>query len=370
MKQDKGKKISLYWKIVIVYTVVLLVLNLSAMSQKISDIYVEKIFGDVSGVYCRLTGLFSFSIGEILVGLCVIAIILALAAIIAMPVGKRLKKNMLLCRSYLKGFLIFIYTVILVMTLNCTIPYNCSKMQLTEAENTYDAEELIKLRNYVVQKCNELSLTVSRDEKGEIVYQDNVDENIKAALRALSDEFPRLGGYYPDAKPMLGSYFMYQAGMAGVYFPFSMEANYNSYIRENARASVIAHELSHLKGYMYEDEANFIAYLACTGSEDDAIKYSGYLSVLQYLEDDVFFNTDYEEYELIMLSELVYDDYGTYTNEVETELEEMEGVVSDETMSSVSDTFTESYLQYYGAEANYDEVTMLMLDYYTQNKME
>lgn len=38
------------------------------------------------------------------------------------------------------------------------------------------------------------------------------------------------------------------------------------------------HELSHLRGFMQEEEANFIAFLACIGSERTDFQYSGYLS--------------------------------------------------------------------------------------------
>ena len=40
----------------------------------------------------------------------------------------------------------------------------------------------------------------------------------------------------------------------------------------------ICHELSHLKGFMREDEANFIGYLACIRSDDPMFRYSGYLT--------------------------------------------------------------------------------------------
>ncbi len=45
------------------------------------------------------------------------------------------------------------------------------------------------------------------------------------------------------------------------------------------------HELAHLHGYIYEDEANFISYLACIESGDDFMAYAGYLSVLAYVDN-------------------------------------------------------------------------------------
>ena len=37
----------------------------------------------------------------------------------------------------------------------------------------------------------------------------------------------------------------------------------------------MAHELAHQYGFMREDEANFIAYLACKESDDALMRYSG-----------------------------------------------------------------------------------------------
>ena len=39
----------------------------------------------------------------------------------------------------------------------------------------------------------------------------------------------------------------------------------------------MAHELAHQCGFMREDEANFIAYLACRQSDDALMRYSGYV---------------------------------------------------------------------------------------------
>ena len=40
----------------------------------------------------------------------------------------------------------------------------------------------------------------------------------------------------------------------------------------------LCHELSHLRGFMQEEEANFIAFLACIGTGKQDFEYSGYLT--------------------------------------------------------------------------------------------
>lgn len=74
--------------------------------------------------------------------------------------------------------------------------------------------------------------------------------------------------------------------MMGYYFPFSMEANYNGTMYIVNKPSVICHEFAHLKGFMQEDEANLIGYLACINSDDAFFRYSGYMGVLNYVEKE------------------------------------------------------------------------------------
>ena len=67
------------------------------------------------------------------------------------------------------------------------------------------------------------------------------------------------------------------ANIGGMFFPFTMESNINV---DNPFFMVpwtMAHELAHQCGFMREDEANFIAYLACKESDDALMRYSGLL---------------------------------------------------------------------------------------------
>ena len=65
--------------------------------------------------------------------------------------------------------------------------------------------------------------------------------------------------------------------LAGIYSPFTVEANYNNAMVPYNIPHTLCHELSHLKGFMREDEANFIGFLACLESERREFRYSGYV---------------------------------------------------------------------------------------------
>ena len=364
--KKKKRRLSKYWLFVIISSAVIVSLNLLSRIASFSDWYDDNIFRYISQPYCRLTGLFPFSVGEILIPLAMLIVISAIVTLILLPFLRKKQGFKKFAGKLLKSTLALVLTVAFVMTLNCNILYSTSKMDINgNRGKKYKADDIEALRNYVVEQCNELSEKMERDENGYVIYNGDVSKDVKAALNNLSDEFPRLQGYYPNAKPVMGSYFMYQAGIIGVYFPFTMEANYNTYTSVTYTPEVIAHELSHLKGYIYEDEANFIAYLACINSDNDMLKYSGYLSVLNYTNNDYHDCVDEDRYrEQIAIDKKVSFDNYCYDAETRKFLKEKKSVIKDEVMENISDTITDTYLDYYEAEPNYSEVTLLMLQYY------
>ena len=54
------------------------------------------------------------------------------------------------------------------------------------------------------------------------------------------------------------------------------------------RDLAIQHELTHFRGFMREDEANFLSYLACMGSERADFRYSGSLMAFEYAFDALY----------------------------------------------------------------------------------
>ena len=58
----------------------------------------------------------------------------------------------------------------------------------------------------------------------------------------------------------------------------------------------LCHELSHLRGFMQEQEANFIAFLACTESDRIEFQYSGYLSGWVYCMNTLY-EASYESWQ-------------------------------------------------------------------------
>jgi hypothetical protein len=84
--------------------------------------------------------------------------------------------------------------------------------------------------------------------------------------------------------------------MTGVYSPFTIEANYNKDIPDYMIPYTICHELAHIRGFIREDEAGFIAYLACRKSPEAEFNYSGAMNALSYALSAYFREAAPEEY--------------------------------------------------------------------------
>ena len=72
-------------------------------------------------------------------------------------------------------------------------------------------------------------------------------------------------------------------GVLGSMGPFFAEAQLNRDLLPVQLPFTYAHEFSHLLGVSNEAEANYWAYRACTESDVQAMRYSGYMGLLPYV---------------------------------------------------------------------------------------
>lgn len=383
-------------KIYFIIVGMVVLLNIIAWSSEaFCDWYIRYVFPVWVNTYGRLTGLFPFSVGEWLI---VAGVFLVIAAVILMiasafrwiirrcrarHVDKQDKSSRAphvtrpsvtrgrgrfdkLCCGFYTFFAWVLLAVLVLMTLNCTILYHATPFsekyfaiekatddvnENTDTGNTaetkkgtYTLQDLTALRNMLVEKCNELSGQMQRTEEGEIIYEGNMRKKAISDVQALGETYDALQGFYPMPKPLYFSDFVSQQYMLGYYFPFSMEANYNKVAYVTNLPVTMCHELAHLKGYIQEDEANFIGFLACISSDDLLFQYSGYLSVLNYVNNDFY--------------EAVGEDYERYMAEVQIDRQVYEDAV-----------FVETSLKLNGVDDGmvaYSRVVDLLLQWYCQ----
>lgn len=114
--------------------------------------------------------------------------------------------------------------------------------------------------------------------------EDLVRRNIAENLDMLGMNFtgrPRTKLFPPPG-------FMRKMGILGIYFPFTGESYIDPTLHALEKPFTIAHEMAHSYGVTDEGEANFIAWVICTNSDDPLLRYSGQLRLLIYQVRDYY----------------------------------------------------------------------------------
>ncbi len=222
-------------------------------------------------------------------------------------------------------------------------------------------EELESLCYELATRAAALRTEVEEDETGVFT----LPEGYAAYFNQIPNAYVNLGmreavfsGTTYPAKGVLASLGMSYAGISGIYIPFTNEANVNIDQPALYLLSTAAHETAHFLGVAREDEANFVAYLACTSSEIPAIQYSGAMHALTncanqlYAADPDKYNGVRATYTEGMLRDLV--DYNKYWASFEGPVEE--------TVTRVNDNYLKFNAQEEGVKS-YGMMVDLLLAY-------
>ena len=348
------------------------VLNILAWTVSgFSDWYAEHIFPVWVNTYGRLTSLIPISVGEVLIIFGVIILLFTVLILLPILMIGCVNHRKTIRRIYLFTYGWILAFIVSTETLNCFILYHCSSFGdiYDIPSDEHSDGQLIALADVLIERTNELSYEVERDDGGHFVLTADLDKEAKESLRSLEDEYPRLGGYYVTPKKIKNSFFMSQQYLMGIYFPFTMEANYNQEMYEVNLPETVTHELVHTKGFMQEDEANFVAFLACARSDNKDFNYSGYLSTLKYVLGKVGeYCGDAKEDELYeKVNENVWLDIKGNRKYWDDVQESDEGLFDSKEVAEISDKAMETSLKLNGVEdgkKSYGRMVDLLLNYY------
>jgi len=143
--------------------------------------------------------------------------------------------------------------------------------------------------------------------------------------------------------------------ISGMYMPLTGESNVNVNYPDFIVAFSTAHEIAHQLGYASEDEANFLAFLACINSKDDYLVYSASLNAIEYLYDDL----GRDAY-------LIMDNLDTYSRGEFRAYSTFFSKYRSSKASVVASEINDSYLKSLGVSdgvMNYSKVSELMIAY-------
>ena len=330
-----------------------------------ANIYAEHLNAFWVNTLGRLSSLFGFSVVEFLIYLLIILAVVLVVRVIRGNIirygnGKIYGKDELLLALLLASVIFFLFEC------NQDMYFYRTTFSKTYGigQGSYTTDELETVCRMLAENVNALSTEVTRNEDGLMQCDADIGNRTRLAMTALGEKYPYLGGWFPKAKPVTVSELLSYSNMTGIYSAYTIEANYNTDMTPYNIPYTMCHELSHLKGVMQENQANFCAYLACTNAEDPDILYSGYLMAWVYCGNELY-RRDFDRWKEIS---------GTLDHSCNIDLNDNnafwakhEGKVSEAT-----ENFNDSWLKAHGqtdGTLSYDKVVDLIISYESMKAM-
>lgn len=278
-------KLKRLW-LLLLFPLALLLLKFAKRSEFFAEeIFAKGIFHVYSQVFSFVTGLFPFSLAEIGILLGIVLIPMLLIWRIVCYVKGKGRRFFLIAADFL-SLLCIGAMVYFMLVLGCSVNYYRKPVAEYLGLQIRDSsvEELAALHAELSERTGAVRKQLT-SEDSEGVYLLTVSKRELAKLcdesfNVLAEEYRVFHGVYPKPKRILFSAVMSKTELTGVYVPFTMEANVNVDVPDYSIASTMCHELAHLRGFIREDEANYISYLACMASGNPELQYSGLMEAL------------------------------------------------------------------------------------------
>lgn len=263
---------------------------LSRYIDNFSNFYYKYVYTILLNTIPRVFSLIPFSIYEITLYGFSIFILVRLVMYIYLGITKRLSFKKIVIRAT-SNFLVYVSLFLFLSMI--TLGVNASRtdfVTLTGLKISKDSneEQLIEICEHFKDKLNELDGKIQKDKNGFLKLDSNVRQEGIDSMKNLGETYSFLKGYYPMPKPYIFSSVMSYQLLEGET-NFTLEANYNNDMPQVDIPSTICHELSHVKGFIDEYEANYISFLACINSKNYEYQYSGYFMAYSYCMNDLYY---------------------------------------------------------------------------------
>ncbi|MBC3887405.1 DUF3810 family protein [Acetobacterium paludosum] len=227
-----------------------------------------------------LPSLVKFSVGEWLVVLVLLLLLLYIGYYVRKVIISKGTRRMEVYRGVMGivamgSMLYFCFTVL--SGLNY---HRDSFLSYTEYhEEQYSVAELAELCQSLADDMKPVREELGEDNDLLVQAPDDFDyytQHAVLSLQMLSKQYPVMArSLYSTPKPVVMSKLMSRAGIEGIFCPFTLESNINVDMPVFMIPAAMTHELAHQCGFMQEDEAGFISFLACMQQDEPMIRYSG-----------------------------------------------------------------------------------------------
>ncbi len=339
--------ISIIMAVITVFSVLLFKITVK-YPKFIDTYYFNKVFKVINFPGKLIISLFPFSVSELLLVAIIFFIIFYMVRTIINTVKyirNKQKHPYIPFLRFVLSLIIITSSVITMFVFNGGLNYNSSTFAdragfVLGESSTKELEELCM---YLGQEAGKTRKLISENEKGVIDPDISLHKTFKKAKDGyfvIKETYPYLGGFYPTAKPVLSSVFMCYTNITGIYPYIIPEALINYKTPAPSLPATICHEMAHQRGISREDEANYIAFIACINNPDPVFKYSGYYMALGYAMNSLYqYDGDAANRVSETLDPGIYRDMA-FENEFWKQFETPKDIVA-----TISETVNNNYLE-------------------------
>ena len=252
----------------------ILLLFFARISSSFAETYARVIYPIFPRTIGWFFGLFPFSIFEIGV---IFIFLFIIYFIVRLILDVKIIKRIPIVIFYFVAIIVFMF--VLTAGINYERKSFADNINIQVRESS--VEELKHMYMILVERANTLDIPIN-DEGYFYLDRYKLHSRLSSAMKDLHNKHGGLVGYFPKAVSPMFSIAMSHTRITGFFSPWTVEPHYNKQIPAQSIPFVILHELAHLGGYMQEDEANFIAYLAGRDSVYIDIQYSAVYTAISY----------------------------------------------------------------------------------------
>ncbi len=234
-----------------------------------------------------LFGWIPISIGDLFYAFLILVVLLRTGRFFKLLFQRRL--NRAYFASALQQGIFFFLFVYVFFNLLWGLNYNRSGIayQLKLDVKSYTLADLDTLTAVIQQRLNVKAELVTELDRARLNKKISLFQEGSRAFTFAQEPFPFLRYRQASIKPSLFSYAGNYLGFQGYYNPFSGEAQVNTTIPRFLEPFVTTHEIAHQLGYARENEANFVAFLACRSFPSVTFQYSMYFDMYNYAIGEV-----------------------------------------------------------------------------------
>jgi len=275
------------WVLLIVFTI--LIKWASWYPDWVEANYTYGIYPVISKVQRFLLGWIPFSIGDLFYAFLILIILLRTYRFFRLLFKKKLTRGYFV--AAMQQTIFFFLFVYVFFNLLWGLNYNRQgiSQQLGIEVKKYSLADLDTLTSAIQNRVNNLATLVSEESRDSFSRKKDLFKEACLAYQNAEKKLPFLAYKPVSVKPSLFSYAGNYLGFQGYYNPFSGEAQVNTTIPRFLEPFVTSHEIAHQLGYAKENEANFVAFLACRDyTSSPVFRYSLYFDMYNYAANELY----------------------------------------------------------------------------------